>query len=110
VRYVATCKPKPADETYPKAAAPAYAARLMLNTDTEYALRNLDAAATFQIEKAKRKLSGTPRSSPALDPFDKVALVNTYCACNAKWTLAHYAAHTDTRRRAHRCRSWTNCG
>jgi len=35
MRYVATCRPKPPEETYPKAAVPAYAARLLLNVDTE---------------------------------------------------------------------------
>jgi hypothetical protein len=69
VRYVATCTPKPNEETYPKAAAPAYAARLLLNVDTKYALEKLDAAVVASIAKAKRG---------ALDPFDKVALVNTY--------------------------------
>ncbi|MEI7729041.1 MAG: hypothetical protein WCO56_05700 [Verrucomicrobiota bacterium] len=84
VRYVATCKPKPSDETYPKAAAPAYAARLMLNVDTRYALQKLDAAATVQLEKGKRKVPGNPLSPPGLDPFDKVALVNTYFLCKDK--------------------------
>jgi len=84
VRYVATCKPKPADETYPKAAAPAYAARLILNIDTEYALEKLDAAVTLQIGKAKRTSTEKPGTAPALDPFDKVALVNTYFLCKGK--------------------------
>ena len=70
VRYVATVKPGSKDETYPKAAAPAYAARLLLGVDTEYALQKLDAAAAAQIDKG--------RQSHHLDPFDKAALVNTY--------------------------------
>jgi len=69
VRYVATCTPKPNEEICPKAAAPAYAARLLLNVDTQYALEKLDAAVVASIAKSKRG---------ALDPFDKVALVNTY--------------------------------
>jgi hypothetical protein len=62
VRYVATCKPKPADETYPKAAAPAYAARLLLNVDTNYALLKLDAAVTSRIAKAKKARAFRPHA------------------------------------------------
>src|SRR5512133_2579719 len=51
VRYVATVRPAAKDETYPKAAAPCYAARLVLNTDTAYALGKLDAAAAYQLRK-----------------------------------------------------------
>ena len=80
VRYVATVRPSANDETYPKAAAPAYAARLMLNIDTEYALQKLDAAATAQIAKGK--------TSHHLDPFDKAALVNTYFLAKDKIPLA----------------------
>lgn len=76
MRYVASCKPGPKDETYPKAAVPAYAARLLLNTDTAYALAKLDAAASVQLDKA--------RKTHKLDPFDKVALVNTYFLCKDK--------------------------
>lgn len=78
VRYVATCKPKPTDETYPKAAAPVYAARLLLNVDTAYALQKLDAAVSSRIEIAYKKAQGNPLNPPCLDPFDKVALVITY--------------------------------
>ncbi len=74
VRFVASYKPDAKQETYPKAAAPAYAARLLLKVDTAYALSKLDAAVTFQIAKFRQK-PGT------LDPFDKVALVNTYFLC-----------------------------
>lgn len=81
MRYVANCKPGAKDETYPKAAAPAYAARLMLNIDTQYALQKLDAAVTRQLEKGRSKTPGNPLSPPGLDPFDKVALVNTYFLC-----------------------------
>ena len=78
VRYVATVRPAAKDETYPKAAAPAYAARLMLNIDTKYALQKLDAAATAQLAKSRRLYADKPGTAHALDPFDKVALVNTY--------------------------------
>ncbi len=54
MRFVASCKPGPKDETYPKAAVPAYAARLLLNTDTAYALAKLDAAASVQLDKARK--------------------------------------------------------
>lgn len=90
VRYVASVRPDPKNETYPKAAAPCYAARLVLNTDTEYALEKLAAAANYQFAKGKGRIAehaaynakpdkkGLKRPGPALDPFDKAALVNTY--------------------------------
>ena len=90
VRYVATVRPSAKDETYPKAAAPCYAARLLLNTDTAYALRKLDAAAAYQLAKGRERIAqqaaydAAPDKKPLkkpgapLDPFDKAALVNTY--------------------------------
>jgi hypothetical protein len=90
VRYVASVKPDPKSETYPKAAAPCYAARLVLNVDTAYALAKLDAAAAHQLARGRGRLaeqaaydkatdkSSLKRPGPALDPFDKAALVNTY--------------------------------
>ncbi len=90
VRYVASVKPDPKSETYPKAAAPCYAARLVLNVDTAYALAKLDAAATYQLAKGRERISqqtaydqatdkaSLKRPGSALDPFDKAALVNTY--------------------------------
>lgn len=90
VRYVAGIKPAAKDEKHPKAAAPCYAARLVLNVDTEYALEKLHAAASYQISKGRDRLarqaaydqakdkSTVKRPGPALDPFDKAALVNTY--------------------------------
>ena len=84
MRYVATCKPRPADVTYPKAAAPAYAARLMLNVDADDALKKLDAAVRFQIARAAKDGAGAAVGGHALDPFDKVALVNTYFLCKDK--------------------------
>ena len=88
VRYVASVKPK--DENYPKAAAPCYAARLVLNVDTEYALEKLHAAASYQVTKGRDRIAlqaaydqatdktSLKRPGPALEPFDKAALVNTY--------------------------------
>jgi hypothetical protein len=84
VAYVATCKPSAKDETYPKAAAPAYAARLLLGIDTAYALGKLDAAVASRIARAKSGPPGNPLSPPGLDPFDKVALVNTYFLCKER--------------------------
>jgi hypothetical protein len=87
VRHVATCKPPPEQETYPKAAAPAYAARLLLGVDTRYALERLDAAVRSRLALAQRasvRQSGNPLNPPGLDPFDKVALVNTYFLCKDK--------------------------
>ena len=88
VRHTASLKPK--DELFPKAAAPAYAARLLLNVDTDYALTKLDAAVTSRIAMAKDRFarqtaydtakdkSKLKKPGPALDPFDKAALVHTY--------------------------------
>ena len=90
VRYVAGVKPDPKSETYPKAAAPCYAARLVLNVDTAYALAKLDAAAAHQLARGRGRIAEQAaydaakdkttlkRPGPALDPFDKAALVNTY--------------------------------
>jgi hypothetical protein len=90
VRYVASLKPDPRNETYPKASAPLYAARLVLNVDTAYALAKLDAAAAHQLAKGRDRIaqqaaynqakdkSKLKRPGAALDPFDKAALVNTY--------------------------------
>ncbi len=71
IRYVATQVPAGRDETYPKHSAPAYAARLLLNTDTKYALEKLDASVSAVLTQANK-------DADKLDPFDKVALVNTY--------------------------------
>lgn len=81
VAYVATCKPSAKDETYPKASAPAYAARLLFGIETAYALEKLDASVASRIARAKSGPPGNPLSPPGLDPFDKVALVNTYFLC-----------------------------
>lgn len=90
VRYVASVRPDPKSETYPKAAAPCYAARLVLNTDVEYAIAKLDAAAGYQLANGRNQIAklaeynaapdttGMKRPGVVLDPFDKAALVNTY--------------------------------
>ena len=79
VLYAAKLKPK--DELYPKAAASAYAARLLLNVDTNYALTKLDAAVSSRLEGAQKSLKADPTQAPHLDPFDKVVLVHTYFLC-----------------------------
>ena len=71
-------RPDRNNETYPKASAPAYAARLIQGVDTEYALQKLDASVSSRIARAQSVWKTDPKSSHALDPFDKVALVNTY--------------------------------
>ena len=82
VRHMAAFKPK--DELYPKAAASAYTARLLLNLDTNYALTKLDAAVSSRLELAQKKLQANPLNPPGLDPFDKVTLVHTYFLCKDK--------------------------
>ncbi len=96
VRYVASVRPAEKDETYPKNAAPCYAARLVLGVDTEYALQKLNAAASYQLAKGKARIAekaaydaATDKTTlkkpgPALDPFDKAALVNTYFLAKGK--------------------------
>ena len=87
VGFVATTKPRAKDETYPKEAAPAYAARLLLNVDAKYALEKLDAAVSSRLARARAKGAdtlGNPLNPPHLDPFDKAALVYTYFLCKDK--------------------------
>ena len=82
VRYAATIKPK--DELFPKNAGSAYAARLLLNVDTNYALTKLDAAVSSLLKRARKSLKENPSQAPHLDPFDKVVLVHTYFLCKDK--------------------------
>jgi hypothetical protein len=98
VKFVAGEKPK--DEKYPKAAAPCYAARLVLNVDTAYALAKLHEAANYQLAKGRDRIakqteydaapdkSKLKKPGAALDPFDKAALVNTYFLGKDKIPLA----------------------
>jgi hypothetical protein len=90
LRHLATVRPSASNETYPKAAAPYYAARLALGVDLDYALEKLDAAATHRIAIAKDRIARQAEYDAAkdksklrkpgapLDPFDKAALVHTY--------------------------------
>jgi len=95
VKQVAATKPKPGSEYYPKASAPCYAARLVANVDTDYALRMLDESATRQIAKTKGQMAAVAAYDASkdktgkkprviMDPFDKVALVNTYFLAKEK--------------------------
>ncbi len=96
MRYVASLRPKAGDELTPKASAPCYAAKLMLNTDAAYALEMLDKSAGYQIAKCKSRhaeqqkynaaadKSQLKKPGAALDPFDKVGLVNAYFLCKDK--------------------------
>ena len=77
IRYVSTVVPKGREETVPKHSAPAYVARLLLNTDTKYALEKLDASASAVLAQVKKDINKQ-------DPFDKVALVNAYFLCKEK--------------------------
>ena len=82
MEFVASYKPTAKEEIDPKLAAAAYAARFVLNVDVDYALEKLDVAVDSRIslaEKGNGKTYGPDSSEKtALDPFDKVALVNTY--------------------------------
>ena len=57
VRYVASIRPAPKDETNPKASAPCYAARLVLGTDVPYALEKLNAAASQRLGMARDRIA-----------------------------------------------------
>jgi hypothetical protein len=90
VRYVALIRPDPRQENDPKASAPCYAARLVLGIDVDYAVARLDAAVVDQIARGRTQIealraydalpvkAGKKRPEVKLDPFHKVALVNTY--------------------------------
>ncbi|MCU0781025.1 MAG: hypothetical protein MUF04_07985, partial [Akkermansiaceae bacterium] len=90
LRYVASQRPPEKDELSPKAAAPYYAARLVLGKDLDYALERLNASVSQRLAMGRDRLArhaaynaaadktGLVRPGPALDPFDKAALVHTY--------------------------------
>lgn len=90
LRHVASLRPAAKDETFPKAAAPCYAAKLALGVDVQYALAKLDAAAAYRVAMAKDRLakwdayqaapdkSKLRKPGAPLDPFDKAALVHTF--------------------------------
>ena len=80
--FVANYRPTIREEIDPKISAAAYAARLVLNVDVDYAITKLQAAVDSRIalaESGNGKTYGPDSSEKtALDPFDKAALVNTY--------------------------------
>ena len=72
---------QPSAPLYPKAAMCKYVARLILKSDTGYALTQIDQAVTAVLNKAHSGLSKNPPDPHALDPFDKHALVHTWILC-----------------------------
>ena len=66
------------DELYPKHAMYTYTARLLLGTDTEYALAKFAEAAKATYEKSLAKTGANPSDAHAKDPFDKQALIHTW--------------------------------
>ncbi|MBI5833959.1 MAG: hypothetical protein HZB16_16825 [Armatimonadetes bacterium] len=82
LRWCATNKPsKP---NYPKEAMGYYAARLILDQDTAYALKGIDAAVSAVLPAARAKSKANPTDNNPGDPFDKHALVNGYLLCPEK--------------------------
>ena len=67
---------------YPKVAASKYLARLVLNQDTAYALTELDSAASAVLRKGQPAVG--LQKTPALDPFDKHALIHTWLICRTQ--------------------------
>lgn len=82
LRYCAATKPK--RDYYPKEAMAYFVARLLLNTDTKYALAKMDAAAARALKSAQDRLKKDPKDLNALDPFDQHALVNGFAICPEK--------------------------
>ena len=82
LKFVAANQPTAREENDPKLSAAAYAARLLLNVDVDYAINKLEKAVDSRIalaESGNGKTYGPDSSEKtALDPFDKAALVNTY--------------------------------
>lgn len=75
---------KPTRDHYPKEAMAHFVARLLLNTDTNYALAKMDEAAERSLRGAQDRLKKDPRDTNAIDPFDQHALVNGYAICPEK--------------------------
>lgn len=82
LRHCAAMKPK--RDYYPKEAMAYFVARLLLNTDTNYALAKMDAAAARSLKSAQDRLKKDPKDLNAIDPFDQHALVNGYAICPEK--------------------------
>lgn len=75
---------KPRRDNYPKEAMAYFVARLLLNTDTNYAMAQIDAAAARSLKSAQDRLKKDPKDMNALDPFDQHALVNGFAICPEK--------------------------
>lgn len=106
INYCAAVKPK--NETYPKAAMAAYAARLLTNRDTVYAVRELDAAVNKTLAAATEK-TAKGQAVHALDPFDELALMNTYLLVPSKIPSA-VAQQIKSYMALYRHRQWTGYG
>ncbi len=82
LKFCVTAKPR--RDNYPKEAMAYFVARLLLNTDTNYALAKMDAAAARSLKSAQDRLKKDPKDMNALDPFDQHALVNGFAICPEK--------------------------
>jgi hypothetical protein len=67
LRHLASVRPSADNETYPKAAAPYYAARLALGVEVDYALEKLDAAAAHRIAIARDRIARQAEYAAAAD-------------------------------------------
>lgn len=77
--FLAFCSnERPRREDFPKEAMAYYLARLIRNTDIEYAAAKIDAAAAATLKASQDRLRKDPSDLNALDPFNQHALVNGY--------------------------------
>ncbi len=82
-RYVAKVEVKSNAALVPKASAPAYAAKILLNINRDEAIKSLGASADNLIRSYSQAKAKEPKKAPVLDPFDKVALVNAFFLCRS---------------------------
>lgn len=81
--FLAYCaKTKPSKPDFPKDAMPYYASRILLDQDTEYAIKGIDRAADATIKKGWGK--NAAHGSHDMDPFNKHALLHAYLICKDK--------------------------
>lgn len=107
LRHCAEAKPR--RDNYPKEAMAYFVARLLLDTDTPYALAKMDAAAARSLKSAQDRLKKDPKDMNALDPFDQHALVNGYAICPEKIPAAT-AAKIKTFMALWRYKNWQGFG
>ncbi len=93
LRHCATAKPR--REDYAKEAMAYHVARLLLNTDTNYARAKIEACAKSALKGARDRLAKNPKDTNAIDPFNQHALVNGYAICPQKFPPAAAAAIRD---------------